>query len=232
MELWILAAGLTSLAVGGVMTILAAHVMQQHHRREVARRALLSQMAFPAGAPADAAIADPLIDADAWDRVETSPSESSITTDTLFREPEPSGAASRRTAAVASVSVACAIFAGAYWWSATAHVAPRVELLSLTDHATPAAFLVAGQVRNPVGGVPLRDVVAVVEVMDGAGRVLMTVRAPIKERELQAGEYSEFSAAASEVRDVARYRVMFQDAARTLVPHVDRRRQAANSTSG
>jgi len=133
---------------------------------------------------------------------------------------------------VASVSVVLAVFFGAYWWTATVHTAPRVELLSLTDRATPDAFLVAGRVRNPAGGAPLRDVVAVVDVMDGAGRVLVTVRAPIKQRELQAGEYSEFSATASEAREVAGYRVTFQDAARAAVPHVDRRRQPANSTSG
>ena len=63
MEFWILAAGLISLALGGVMTVLAANVIQQNHRREVARTALLSQMAFPGGAPSDA-VADPLTDAD------------------------------------------------------------------------------------------------------------------------------------------------------------------------
>jgi hypothetical protein len=231
MEFWILAAGLTSLALGGVMTILAAHVMQQHHRREVARTALLSQMAFPGGAPQDA-VPEPLADADAWDQIDAPPRESSVATDTLFHEPEPSGAASRLRVAVASVSVIFAIFAAAYWWSATVHTASRVELLSLTDRATPDAFLVAGRVHNPAGGAPLRDVVAVVDVMDGAGRVLMTVRAPIQQRELHAGEYSEFSATASKARDVAAYRVTFQDAARAAVPHVDRRQQPANSTSG
>ena len=89
-----------------------------------------------------------------------------------------------------------------------------------------------GQVRNPAGGAPLNDVVAVVEVMDAAGRVLMTVRAPLKRRELNAGEDSEFSATASKATNVARYRVEFQNTARAVIPHVDRRQQAANSRSG
>ena len=233
MEFWILAAGLTSLALGGAMTLLAANVVQQNHRREVARRALLSRMAFPGGMPAEA-VTDPLTDAGELFRVDEFRRKSSVPTETLFSEPQPSGAASRRTAALASVSLAFAIVIGATTVSVPSPVqtAPHVELLSLTDRATPAAFLVTGQVRNPAGGTPLNDVVAVVEVMDGAGRVLMTVRAPLKRRELSAGEDSEFLATASKATNVARYRVKFQDTARVVIPHVDRRQQPANSRPG
>ena len=181
-------------------------------------------------------------------------------TPTLFSEPAPSGAASRRTAALAAVSVAFAIVVGTYWWFASADTSsaaapsaapasdavasattvsvpspvqtpPRVDLLSLTYRATPAAFLVTGQVRNPAGGAPLKDVVAVVEVMDNRGRVLMTVRAPLTRRDLNAGEDAAFSATASKATNVARYRVEFQNTARAVIPHVDRRQQSANSRS-
>ena len=260
MESGIFAAGLTSLALGGAMTLLGWNVIRQNRRREAARTALLSQMAFPGGMPADA-VTDPPTDAGGLFRVDEFRRESSVATETLFSEPEPSGAASRRAAALAAISVAFAIVIGAYWWFASAdtssaaatsaapasdavasattvsvpspvQTAPRVELLSLTHRATPAAFLVTGQVRNPAGGTPLNDVVAVVEVMDSRGRVLMTVRAPLKRRELNAGEDSEFSATASKATNVARYRVEFQNTARAVIPHVDRRQKAVKPRSG
>ena len=59
MESWILAAGSTSLALGGALTLLASNVIRQNHRREVARAALLSQKALPGGMPADAVTAPP-----------------------------------------------------------------------------------------------------------------------------------------------------------------------------
>lgn len=258
MESGIFVAGLMSLALGGAMTLFAWNVIRQNRRREAARTALLAQMTFPGGMPRDA-VPDPA-DAVGLFRINEFPRESSVRAPPLFSEPEPSGAASRRTAALAAVSVAFAIVVGTYWWFASADTSsaaarsaapasaavasattvsvpspvqtpPRVELLSLSYRATPGAFLVTGQVRNPAGGAPLRDVIAVVEVMDEAGRVLMTVRAPLTRRALNAGEDAAFSATASKATNVARYRVEFQNAARVVIPHVDHRPQAANSRS-
>jgi hypothetical protein len=269
MESGIFAAGLTSLALGGAMTLFGWKVIRQDRRREAARTALLSQLAFPVGMPRDA-ITDPPTDAvdfcGQWNQpvgllgVDEFPRESPVATETLFTKPEPLGAVSRRTVSLAVIGVALAFAIGAFcgWLSldtrpaaitsaapASAAVVsattesvpspvqtpPPVELLTLTHRATPAAFLVTGQVRNPAGGAPLNDVVAVVEVMDGAGRVLMTVRAPLTRRELNAGEDSAFSATAS-TANVARYRVEFQNTARVVIPHVDRRQHAVNSQAG
>lgn len=247
------AAGLTSLAFGGGMTLFGWNVIRQNRRREAARTALLSRMAFPGGGPGDAAI-DPPTEPGGSRRIDEFRSDPSVATGTLFREPEISRAASRRTVAVAAVCIVWAIVAGSYWWfagvdtSATPEsasvasattvsvpppvkvpAAPRVELVSLSHRFTPAAFLVTGRVRNPTGGAPLHGVVAMVHLVDSAGRVFMTVRAPITRRVWDAGEVSEFSASAARATNVARYRVEFTDNASAVIPHFDLRHVAANS---
>jgi hypothetical protein len=99
----------------------------------------------------------------------------------------------------------------------------------MTYRATPAAFVVRGQIRNPASGVPLHDVIAVVQVIDRAGLVLTTVRAPLTPRALNAGADAEFLATASKVTNVGRYRVTFEDARHVAIPHVDRRQKAMTS---
>src|SRR5687768_7028005 len=113
MESGIFAAGLTSLALGGAMTLLGWNVIRQNRRRETARTALLSQMAFPGGMPRDA-VADSPTDAVELFGVDEFPRESSVATETLFSKPEPLGAVSRRTAALAAISVAFAFAIGAF----------------------------------------------------------------------------------------------------------------------
>lgn len=265
MESAIFAAGLVSLGLGAAMSVVGWKALRQNRRREVARTTLLTQLAFPGGMPAQA-VTDPPMHAGERFGVDEfrseSPvafrSESPVAMETLFTEPERSGAASRRTAALGAIVVVFGIVIGSFWRlsgdepSATAEVAappaaeagatattvsvpptvqpaPRLELMSLAHRATPAAFVVTGQVRNAAGDAPLEDVVAVVEVSDSAGRVLATVRAPLKRSGVGAGEFSEFSASAAKATTVARYRVEFQDGARTMIPHFDRRPQAANS---
>ena len=252
MEFGIFAVGLTSLALGGAMTLFGLNAIRQNRRREAARMALLSHMAFPGGMPRDA-VTDPPIDAVGLFDVDEFQRESPpVATETLFTKPEPLGAVLRRRVSLALIGVAFAFAIGAFYGLASpdarpaaargaalssdgvvrattesvpspVQTAPRVELLALNYRATPAAFLVTGQVRNPAGGSPLNDVVAVVEVIDGAGRVLVTVRAPLTRQGLNAGEDWTFSATASKATNVARYRVEFQDTARVVIPHVDRR---------
>jgi hypothetical protein len=270
MDSLIFAAGLTSFGLGAAMAVFAWNVVRQNRRREAARTALLSGLAFPDGVP-DTAMsfraADDVV-------VESAPrtsdilaiddfrddefrSELSLPPETLFSEPEKSGAASRRTIALAAVAVVMMIAIGTYRWFAgpAANAAsepepsgasattvavttpvevaadPRVELLALNHSMTPAAFLVTGRVRNPAGGTPLHDVVAVVHVLDRAGRVLMTVRAPVRRPVLNAGEWADFSAAASKATNVARYRVEFNARERESIPQIDLRQTEAGSPS-
>ena len=255
MEYGMFAAGLMSLALGGTMSVVGWNVVRQNRRREAARTALLSQLAFPAGMPGDT-VTEPPADAVELFRVDEFPRESPVAPEPLFTTPVPLGAAWRRTAALAAlaaISVAGAFAIGALYGLATletksaaassaapasdavvrattepVQTPPRVELVALAYRVTPSAFLVTGQVRNPAGGALLNDVAAVVEVMDEAGRVLMTVRAPLTRRESNAGEDWAFSATASKATNVARYRVEFQNSERAVIPHVDRRR-AVNS---
>src|SRR5687768_4076807 len=229
MESLLFGAGMTSFAAGAAMSLFAWNVVRQNRRREDARVALLSGRAFPGGVRPDA-VTDIGADDIRSLPVDEFRSAPPLASGTLFSEPETSGAAPRRSIAIAGVCLVLAIVFGTYRWlirddaagtavsqpvaSATmvsvtppvkAPADPRVELLSLNHRATASAFLVTGRVRNPIGGAPLHDVVAVVHLIDAAGRVLMTVRAPIKGAALNAGEGSEFSATAAKATNVARY---------------------------
>lgn len=254
MESLLFAAGMTTFASGAAMSLFAWNVIRQNRRREDARVTLLSGRAFPVEVRPDA-VTDAGLDDGRWlFPVDEFRSEPPLATGTLFTEPEKSGAASRRTVALAGVCLVLAIVFGTYRWlthdndgsgtavsepvaSATmvsmtppvkAPADPRVELLSLSHRATTSAFLVTGRIRNQAGGAPLQDVVAVVHLIDPAGRVFMTVRAPIKGAALNAGEGSDFSATAARTTNVARYRVEFQTKARDVIPHFDLRQQASN----
>ena len=268
MDSLLFAAGLTSFGLGAAMTVFAWNIVRQDRRREVARTALLSGLAFPDGVPdagpppsADEVVVEMprrtsgIFAVDAF-RGDEFRSEQSLPSETLFSEPEKSGAASRRTLALVAVAVVMTIAIGTYRWFAgtTASAAtepappasattvavtppvevpadPRVELLALNHSVTPAAFLVTGRVRNPAGGAPLHDVVAVVHVLDRAGRVLMTVRAPVRRAVLNAGEWADFSASASKATNVARYRVEFNARERESIPQIDRRQTGTASPS-
>jgi hypothetical protein len=261
MDSVLFATGLISFALGAAMILFAWGVVRQNRRREAARMELLTGLAFPDGVPnapadvaPDAGRTAGIFAIDEF-RADEFASEQSLPAETLFGEPEKSGAASRRTIALAAVAVVMTIGIGTYRWFAgtpasaapapaeaapattvavtppEAPADPRVELLALNHSATPAAFLVTGRVRNPAGGAPLHDVVAVVHVLDRADRVLMTVRTPVKRGALNAGEWSDFSASASKATNVARYRVEFNARERQSIPQIDRRQTEPGSRS-
>ena len=158
---------------------------------------LLSGLAFPDGAPVAAEAAP--IDAFAHSRdssrglrrVPRARQSTAARHETLFREPEKSGAASRRTIALAGVCVvigdcrrnvqggldhrrapAASRSARSPATVRTAHRprrpcrSRRVELLALDHASTPAGLVVTGRVRNPADAASLHDVVAVVDVLD------------------------------------------------------------------
>jgi hypothetical protein len=272
---WVFAAGLTSLALGAAMSVFAWSVVRQNRRREAARTELLAGLAFPDGMPAGDVATDAGLSGRAGDhgaepprrmsgilgvdefRADEFRTEQLLTAEALFSEPEKSGAASRRTIALAAVAVVMTIAVGTYKMVAgtTASAAeapeppasattvsvtqpvdrpadPRVELLALDHRVTPAAFLVTGRVRNPADGAPLHDVFAVVHVLDRADRVIVTVRVPVKRAVLNAGEWSDFSASASKAANVARYRVEFSARERSSIPQIDLRQAEASPRSG
>jgi hypothetical protein len=246
MDSLLVAAAATSIGLGAAMTLFAWNVMRRNRRRETARAVLLSGLAFPGGMAGDVTD-DPAPDTNRMFHVDEFRREPPLDTGPLFSEPEGSGAASRRSMALAAVGLVMAAAIGTYWWfagsraaespetepvsSATtvavtpAPVAPRarVELLALNHTATRAAFVVTGRIRNPADAAPLHDIVAVVHLVDAAGRVVMTVRAPVKRAVLNGGEFSEFSAPAAKATNVARYRVEFHAKEREALPQIDLR---------
>ena len=268
MDSLLITTGLTSLVLGAAMTWFAWSIVRQNRRREAARVALLSGLAFPDGAPVVSPAADvDLIASRAFASDEfpsesatpieqstpiewTSAIEHATTTETLFREPEKSGAASRRTIALAGVCVVLAIAVGTYKVVSTTVAPPaaaavtapapappatvpeaRVELLALDHASTPAGLVVTGRLRNPADAASLHDVVAVVDVLDQTGRVLTTARASIGRANLNAGESSDFTVATAKTADVARYRVVFHARERQSVPQIDRRPATPTSQS-
>jgi len=178
--------------------------------------------------------------------------EEATETERLFREPEKSGAASRRSIALAAVFVVMTILVGTYKLFSRPHVlappaltssveaevpapaarqASRLELLALDQRNTPAGFIVTGRLRNPAGGAALQNVIAVVDVLDRNGRVLTTASAPIKQTMLSAGESADFVVAAADAPNVARYRVEFYAKGGQPIPQIDLRRQQVSSRS-
>jgi hypothetical protein len=178
--------------------------------------------------------------------------EETTATERLFREPEKSGAASRRSIALAAVFVVMTIVVGTYRLFSGPHVAARpavmtsveatvpapvahqesrIELLALDQRNTPAGFIVTGRLRNPAGGAALQNVIAVVDVLDRNGRVLTTASAPIKQVVLSAGESADFVVAAADAPNVARYRVEFYVKGGEPIPQIDLRRQQVSSRS-
>jgi len=274
MDSLLITTGLTLFALGAAMTWFAWSIVRQNRRREAARVALLSDLAFPDGAPVVSPAADvdliasralasdefPSESATSIERTNTigratsidrtSAIERATTIEMLFREPEKSGAASRRTIALAGVCVVMGIAVGTYKVvsttvappAATAATAPapappatapepRVELLALDHASTPAGLVVTGRLRNPADAASLHDVVAVVDVLDQTGRVLTTARASIGRANLNAGESSDFTVATAKTADVARYRVVFHARERKSVPQIDRRPATPTSQS-
>jgi hypothetical protein len=246
MEVLVVISGLTALGAGIAMSLFAWGVVRQHRGRESARVELLSGLAFPNGMPAG----DVDLDADEFPSEQSSASaEPLVREEPLFREPVKSDVGSRRTIALAAVCAVTAIVVSTYvaftgtrsegapasQSPATVIAAPkpdpRVELLALDHASTSAGLVVTGRLRNPADGASLHDVVAVVDVFDRSGRVITTARARIARPVLNAGEWSDFSVAATKSGDVARYRVEFHAKELEPVPQVDMRAAASTSRS-
>src|SRR5262245_1562350 len=250
MESLLFATGLTSFVLGGAMTVFASRVVRQNRRREAARVQLLSALAFPDGMPDDRSGPDVAfhfdeLEADEFRR------DQPLAASSLFVEPEKSEASSRRALVLAALFLVMTAIVGAYRWfggttaassesavSATAVATspvtspdPRVELLVLEHRSTPAALLVTGRIRNTIHAAPLHDVVAMVHIVDRTGRILTTVRVPVTDAVLDAGESADFSAAVANAPNGDRYRVEFHAREGESIPQIDRRQTESGSRS-
>lgn len=104
-----------------------------------------------------------------------------------------------------------------------------LELVSLTHARQNDKLAVSGLVRNPASANPIERLSAVVFLFDRMGTFVMSSRANVDYLKLGAGDESPFVVSLDAPSTVTRYRVSF----RTddgLVPHVDRRSDAAVSS--
>lgn len=112
-------------------------------------------------------------------------------------------------------------------------VARPIELLSLRHQMTgDGTFTITGLVQNPLDGVAVRNVMAVVYLFDREGHYFASGKASLDFTPLQPGDESPFVVRIPNVTRVSRYRVGFRSEEGGIVAHVDRRGQLPGGTTG
>lgn len=106
-----------------------------------------------------------------------------------------------------------------------------LELVSLAHEQSRGALVVHGVVRNPVSGSDRVDVVASVMLLDAAGGVLGSGRAPLRATQLRPGQETAFAVEMPSHADVRRYRVTFRAPDGSLVAHADHRTRPSSRAS-
>ena len=103
-------------------------------------------------------------------------------------------------------------------------VAQPLSLVSLghEQHAD-GTLVISGVVRNPPGSTARERLFAVASLVDAAGVLIASARAPLDFTTLAPGDESPFVVRVAGASGVARYRVGFRDAEGRSVAHVDRR---------
>jgi hypothetical protein len=141
---------------------------------------------------------------------------------------EPS-APKRRLVAVAVVALVMASIAGTVFalHDERPSVVSRpagtpIELRSLRLTDVRGTLIVAGEVRTSTPD-QLGGLQAQVDLLDGQGRRVASGAAPLALRSGDAADDRSFSVVFPETAQVARYRVQFERADGSLVPHLDRR---------
>jgi len=97
-----------------------------------------------------------------------------------------------------------------------------LELLALGHDRTGDELTVRGVIRNPLSGVAVERLTAVVFLFNRDGSFLTSGRATVESPALVPGGESRFVVTVPAAADVGRYRVSFRTDDR-VVPHVDRR---------
>lgn len=155
---------------------------------------------------------------------------------------QPASGGRQRGLAIAALFLFVALVAGGYWSvfgdkttgvsaaPAAADNSP-LELVSLRHERRGPRLAVTGLVRNPVVGVPVDRLAAVVFLFDQQGGFIKSARADIDFVKLTPGDESPFVIDVDAPSSVARYRVSFRNQA-GVVPHVDRRGQQPIAATG
>jgi hypothetical protein len=97
-----------------------------------------------------------------------------------------------------------------------------LELVSLAHERDGDTLTVRGSIRNPVSGLEMDRLTAVVSVFDRDGGFVASGRAPVESQALIPGGESTFAVAIPGAGTIARYRVSFRSGDRS-VAHVDKR---------
>ena len=102
--------------------------------------------------------------------------------------------------------------------------AEPLSLVSLRheQHAD-RTLVISGVVRNPAGSAARERLFASASLLDAAGGLIATARAPLDFTTLAPGDESPFVVRVTGATGVARYRVSFRDAAGASVAHSDKR---------
>lgn len=105
-----------------------------------------------------------------------------------------------------------------------AAVAQPLSLVSLghEQHAD-GTLVISGIVRNPPDSTARERLFAVASLLDAAGVLIASARAPLDFTTLAPGDESPFVVRVAGASGVARYRIGFRDAEGRSVGHVDRR---------
>lgn len=98
-----------------------------------------------------------------------------------------------------------------------------IDLVALAHEQRAGVIVVRGEIRNPIAGSDRAALVAHVTLLDQAGAVLGSGRAPVATTRLRPGDLTAFSVELPSRADVRRYRVTFHGADGRLVPHADKR---------
>ena len=139
----------------------------------------------------------------------------------------------------ASVGAAAIVLGGVPQASSSASAAPELgraddattnmsgadaplELVSLAHEREGDTLTVRGSIRNPVSGLEMDRLTAVVFVFDRDGGLLASGRAPVESQALIPGGESTFAVTIPGAGRIARYRVSFRSGDR-IVAHVDKR---------
>jgi hypothetical protein len=104
------------------------------------------------------------------------------------------------------------------------NVAEPLGLVALRhEQSADGTLVISGVVRNPPDSIRRERIFAAASLVDAAGALIASARAPLDFTTLAPGEESPFVVRIAAANGVARYRVGFRDAAGNAVAHVDRR---------
>ncbi len=102
--------------------------------------------------------------------------------------------------------------------------AEPLSLVSLRhEQHSDGTLVISGVVRNPAGSAARERLFASASLLDAAGALVATARAPLDFTTLASGDESPFVVRVTGASGVARYRVSFRDAAGASVAHADKR---------